>query len=65
MPTLVLEDLRRAAHHRQIPNADALDFQQLLRALANQTEYMSRLAKEDKSTLTLKRETLLLAGARS
>ncbi|MDJ0708413.1 MAG: hypothetical protein QNJ46_34520 [Leptolyngbyaceae cyanobacterium MO_188.B28] len=54
MPTLALDDLRRAANHRQIPNAEALDFQQLLRALANQTDYISRLAKADKPTALLK-----------
>ena len=54
MPTLALEDLRRAANYRQIPNAEALDFQQLLRALANQTDYISRLAKEDKLAPLLK-----------
>ncbi|MDJ0702400.1 MAG: hypothetical protein QNJ46_03890 [Leptolyngbyaceae cyanobacterium MO_188.B28] len=40
MPILILDDLRRAANNRKIPNADTLDFKQLLQALANQSERM-------------------------
>ena len=35
MPTLILDDLRKIANNRKIPNADRLDFVQLLQALAN------------------------------
>ena len=40
MPTLILNDLRRAANNRKIPNADTLDFEQLLQALVNQSAYI-------------------------
>ena len=41
MPKLVLDDLRRVANNRKIPNADTLDFKQLLQALANPSQHMS------------------------
>ena len=42
-PILTLDELRRAATNRKIPNADTLDFKHLLQALADQPKSLEAI----------------------